>query len=312
MIFLYLFTYFSIILFIVMVVAKIFKYANTPVHVRWELYPIAHEPDRNKYGGSHYEEEGFWKHKAKKDHLAELWAMFEEIIFLKGVYLHNRKLWYFSFPFHLGLYLITTTFLLILLTVVLNLFSIISLSNLNTNADYFFHYITVLFGYAGLVLTFLGCIGLIIQRATDKKFKFYNTPMDYINLFFILILVISVVVTLIFSNSSLFLSKEFVKNLITFNWVDIKDVLFILNIVLISVFLLYFPITRMMHLFAKYFTYHDVRWEDEQNIKGSKLEKRVKEALNFGVSWSAPHMKTGKTWAEVATNFPTEIKNEKK
>jgi nitrate reductase gamma subunit len=121
-----------------------------------------------------------------------------------------------------------------------------------------------------------------------------------------------VAVTLVFSNSSLFLSKEFVKNLITFNWVDIKDVLFILNIVLISVFLLYFPITRMMHLFAKYFTYHDVRWEDEQNIKGSKLEKRVKEALNFGVSWSAPHMKTGKTWAEVATNFPTEIKNEKK
>ena len=308
MIFLYLFTYFSIILFIVMVVAKIFKYANTPVHVRWELYPIAHEPDRNKYGGSHYEEEGFWKHKAKKDHLAELWAMFEEIIFLKGVYLHNRKLWYFSFPFHLGLYLITTTFLLILLTVVLNLFSIISLSNLNTNADYFFHYITVLFGYAGLVLTFLGCIGLIIQRATDKKFKFYNTPMDYINLFFILILVISVVVTLIFSNSSLFLSKEFVKNLITFNWVDIKDVLFILNIVLISVFLLYFPITRMMHLFAKYFTYHDVRWEDEQNIKGSKLEKRVKEALNFGVSWSAPHIQTGKTWAEVATTLPQEEK----
>jgi hypothetical protein len=68
----------------------------------------------------------------------------------------------------------------------------------------------------------------------------------------------------------------------------------------------------MMHLFAKYFTYHDVRWEDEQNVKGSKLEKKVKEALNFGVSWSAPHMKTGKTWAEVATNFPPEIKNEKR
>jgi nitrate reductase gamma subunit len=311
MIIIYLLTYFAILLFVVMVISKIFKYANTPVHVRWELYPVAHEPKRNKYGGSHYEEEEFWKHKAKKNHLAELWAMFEEIVFLKGVFLHNKKLWYFSFPFHLGLYLITTTFLLIVLSVILNLFSIINISDIQNTADYIFHYITVLFVYAGLILTFVGCIGLLFQRATDKKFKFYNTPMDYINLLFILVLVISISITLIFSNSSLILSKEFVKNLITFNWVEINNGLFILNVILISLFLLYFPITRMMHLFAKYFTYHDVRWEDEQNVKGSKLEKKVKEALNFGVSWSAPHMKTGKTWAEIATNFPPEIKNEK-
>jgi len=60
----------------------------------------------------------------------------------------------------------------------------------------------------------------------------------------------------------------------------------------------------MMHLFAKYFLYHNVRWEDEPNVKGGKLEKKVKEALNFGVSWSAPHIQAGKTWAEVATTLP--------
>ena len=255
MIILYLFTYFAILLFIVMVISKIFKYANTPVHVRWELYPVAHEPKRNKYGGSHYEEESFWKHKAKKDHIAELWAMFEEIIFLKGVYVHNKKLWYFSFPFHLGLYLITGTFLLLILSVILNLFSVISLSSPITTADYFFHNLTILFGYAGLILTFIGSIGLIIQRATDKKFKFYNTPMDFINLAFILVLVVSISITLIFSSSSMLLSKEFIKNLLTFNFVEIQDSLFVLNVILISLFLLYFPITRMMHLFAKYFTY---------------------------------------------------------
>jgi len=308
MIFLYLFTYFSLIVFIVLVVSKIIKYASAPVHVRWELYPVAHEPDRNKYGGSHYEETGFWKHHAKKDHLAELWAMFEEIIFLKGVYVHNKKLWFFSFPFHLGLYLITGTFILIVLSVILNLFSVINLKDLNNTADYFFHYLTILFGYAGLILTFAGSIGLIIQRATDKKFKFYNTPMDFINLFFILVLIIGISISILLSSSTLLLSKEFVKNLITFNWVDIPNHLFILNVILISLFLLYFPITRMMHLFAKYFTYHDVRWEDEQNVKGSKLEKKVKDALNFGVSWSAPHIQTGKTWAEVATTFPQEEK----
>jgi nitrate reductase gamma subunit len=163
-------------------------------------------------------------------------------------------------------------------------------------------------GYAGLVLTFLGCIGLLIQRSTDKKFKFYNTPMDYLNLLFILLLVVSVSLTLINSNGSFIESKSFVKNLITFNMTEISDPLFAAHIVLISVFLLYFPMTRMMHLFAKYFTYHDVRWDDEPNKKGSKLESKIKEALNFGVSWSAPHMKTGETWAEVATTFPEEVK----
>ena len=159
-------------------------------------------------------------------------------------------------------------------------------------------------GYAGLALTFIGTIGLLIHRMTDNKFKFYNTPMEFINLFFILILVISVFLTLIFSNPSFIMSKEFVRNLLTFNFIAIPDVMFIVHIVLISLFLLYFPITRMMHLFAKYFLYHDVRWEDEPNVKGGKLEKKVKEALNFGVSWSAPHMQTGKTWAEVATTLP--------
>ena len=97
----------------------------------------------------------------------------------------------------------------------------------------------------------------------------------------------------------------------TFNFTFIPETVFTLHIILISLFLLYFPITRMMHLFAKYFTYHNVRWEDEANVKGGRLEKRIKAALNFGVSWSAPHMKTGKTWAEVATTFPPEVKNEK-
>jgi nitrate reductase gamma subunit len=305
MIFLYLFTYFSLIIFIALVASKIIKYSSAPVHVRWELYPVAHEPKKNKYGGSYYEEPEWWKNKSKKSHVAELWAMFEEIIFLKGVFIHNRKLWYFSFPFHLGLYLITTTFFLIILSVLLDLTDILIL---NSNVGFWgilLNNLINLFGYGGLLLSCLGCVGLIFHRITDKKFKFYNAPMDFINLYFILILCVVVFITLINSNSGFITSKEFVKNLITLNFMKVGDISFIIHIILLSLFFLYFPITRMMHLFAKYFTYHKVRWEDEPNVKGSKLEKKIKEALNFGVSWSAPHIQTGKTWAEVATTQPT-------
>jgi nitrate reductase gamma subunit len=304
MIILYLLTYFSILVFFLLVISKIFKYASAPIHVRWELYPVAHESKRNKYGGSYYEEAEWWKKKVKKNHIAELWAMFEEIIFLKGVFLHNKKLWIFSFPFHLGLYLVTFTTFLIFLSAILDAFSITGLTTIQGGGEKFLYTLCNITGYMGLALTFIGSIGLIIQRMTDKKFKFYNTPMDFINLFSILILVISVFLTLIISNPSFLMSKEFVRNLLTFNFIEIPDTLFVIHIVLISLFLLYFPITRMMHLFAKYFLYHNVRWEDEPNIKGGKLEKRIKEALNFGVSWSAPHIETGKTWAEVATTLP--------
>jgi nitrate reductase gamma subunit len=308
MIFLYLFTYFSAVVFIALVISKIYKYSSTPVHVRWELYPVAHEPKKNKYGGSYYEDANWWEKKIKKNHIAELLAMAEEIIFLKGVYVHNRKLWYFSFPFHLGLYLISATLSLIILSVIMDLSNVMNLNNPEGTFGIILDNLVNIFGYAGLALTCLGCIGLIFQRVTDNKFKFYNSPMDFINLYFILILGVTLLITLVNSNSGFAASKLYTKNLVTFNFASISDVPFIIHTVLLSIFFLYFPITRMMHLFAKYFTYHNVRWEDEPNVKGSKLEKKVKEALNFGVSWSAPHIQTGKTWAEVATTIPTEEK----
>ena len=311
MIILYLFTYFSILAFIALVIKKIIKYSRMPVHLRWEIYPVAHEAGRNKYGGSYYEEANWWEKKNKKNYFAELLAMLEEIFLLKGVYLHNKKLWFFSFPFHLGLYLITGTFVLITGTAVLDIASVISLSNVHNSGEIILFYLIDIFGLAGLVLTFIGCTGLIVKRMSDKKYKFYNTSIDFINLFFILILVISIFITLLFSNPSFNMSKEFIRNLLTFNFVSIPDTFFVIHIILISTFLLYFPITRMMHLFAKYFTYHNIRWEDKPNVEGSRLERRIKEALDFGVSWSAPHIKTGKTWAEVATTLPPEMKNVK-
>jgi hypothetical protein len=63
----------------------------------------------------------------------------------------------------------------------------------------------------------------------------------------------------------------------------------------------YFPFTHMTHLFGKYFTYHKVRWEDEPNFRGSKIEKAVTKALGYRQNWAAPHIKTGGTWADAAT-----------
>jgi hypothetical protein len=60
----------------------------------------------------------------------------------------------------------------------------------------------------------------------------------------------------------------------------------------------------MMHFVAKYFTYHEVRWDDEPVTAGSKLDRELKKLLNQPVTWAAPHVRADgkKTWVDIATD----------
>jgi hypothetical protein len=49
-----------------------------------------------------------------------------------------------------------------------------------------------------------------------------------------------------------------------------------------------------------------VRWDDAPVKAGSAMEARLRAALNFGVDWRAEHVRTGRTWAEVATTLPSD------
>jgi len=57
---------------------------------------------------------------------------------------------------------------------------------------------------------------------------------------------------------------------------------------------------------AKYFLYHDVRWNDTPNERGSKIEKRIASLLEEKVGWSAEHMHPGKTWGDAITEAKTD------
>ena len=74
----------------------------------------------------------------------------------------------------------------------------------------------------------------------------------------------------------------------------------------------YIPLTHMSHFFTKWFMYHDIRWSDEPNIRGGRIERRVTEALHYPVSWSAPHIRGDgrKNWVDVATSGVEEEKKE--
>lgn len=48
--------YFGLVIFLILVISKAIKIATAPVHLRWELYPVAHEKGKAHYGGSYLEE----------------------------------------------------------------------------------------------------------------------------------------------------------------------------------------------------------------------------------------------------------------
>jgi hypothetical protein len=65
----------------------------------------------------------------------------------------------------------------------------------------------------------------------------------------------------------------------------------------------------MLHPAIKFFTYHDIRWNDKPQDKkmGNSLVKLMKQP----VTWSAAHIKAdgSKNWIDLAT---TESSNDKK
>jgi hypothetical protein len=73
---------------------------------------------------------------------------------------------------------------------------------------------------------------------------------------------------------------------------------------LFSLFLIYLPFTRSTHYLTNLITYFGILWEDTPNIHGNIPREKIKQALSRPVSWSAPHIQQGKTWAEVASTLP--------
>lgn len=302
MLWIQLLVYLSILTFLLAVGARFWKYASAPIHLRWELYPVAHEAEKKAYGGSYYEELDWYKKPIKKSLVSELVAMGEEIFFLKGVYENNRSLWFVSYPFHVGLYLLVGLIGLLVVGGVAELAGISVASGSTSLIGMALFYVTILCGYVGLTLALIGTVGLLLKRSQDASLRKMTAPADYCNLLYILVLLASALVAWLFTDQTFEQTRGIAASFVTFKGLGSVSGPIVWELVLFSLFLLYMPFTRMTHFFAKYFTYHKVRWEDTPNLRGGPMEGRIQEALNFGVSWQGPHIQTGQTWAQIATS----------
>lgn len=289
-------SYVTVLIFVIALVMKVARVLSMPIHLRWELYPIPHEKAFS-YGGSYFEEVDWWKRPREKNFLNFVKFLFIEVLFVRVLYHNNRKMWYLSFPLHFGLYLVIGWLVLLFVAALL---LALGLSGEHAFILFLQGLATVL-GVVGFILAAVGCVGLIIRRATAEELQGYTAPIDYFNLIFILAVVVSGFIVWLFPDPHFLTTRGYIKSLMTFSYAGPLGPGITLHITLFSLFLIYLPFTHMSHFVMKYFLWDKVLFEDDPNVRGGAVESHVAKVLNYKQTWSAPHMHAGGTWMETAS-----------
>jgi len=274
------FVYLSLLLFIAFSVSKAVKLAKMPLHGRWELYPVPAEKDKGHYGGSYYEEVKWYEKPHQVSHLAEIVDMAKEILFIKKLFDNQRPLWWLSYSLHLGIYL--TIFWLFLLAAG-------SFVPAGGAWDLFFYGMIVYFGILSIILVLLGSFGLLLKRIFTPTLRIYTTPQEYFNLIFLGSVALTALLNWL-GNRGFENVRAFASGLLHFQPVEVSG-LFLLNLLLFGLVIIYIPLTKMSHYVGKFFSFHKVLWDNEPFLPGNEVAAKVKAGMAFKgtKSWSAPH-----------------------
>jgi len=283
----------ALAVFLIVTIYRAIALARLPVHLRWELAPIPGEKGKGKYGGSYLEEYEWWKKRRQKSFFAPLKYMAVEIFLLRAIWRHNRALWPLTLSFHTGIYLV---FAMLILSIVN---AILIITGVPTSVLDVFLVITSIVALAGYLLGGLGAISLLLKRTLDANLRPFNSTSKYFNLVFLGAVFVSGAYSwFVLPDFALSLS-QFIKGLVTLDAGVTVSFPLSLHVILASLFFLYLPWTDMIHFVAKYFTYHEIKWDDTP--KDARMEKELEGLLSQPVSWSAEHVKADgkKSWADL-------------
>lgn len=298
----YILAYAALVGCIAIIVARVVGYLKKPEHLRWEIYPVAHEdPERVSYGGSYLEKTDWWKEKQSSHTLGAIKGFLMEALFLHATYEHNRTLWLRSYPFHIGLYLVIGS---------LGLTVLCALSLLAGHVGWFFSLcggLAMICNVLGFIGVLVGSLGLIQRRLADKGLRKYTTNEQFFNLgLFAVFAALGLIMTLSSPQGFVGIGVAFFAGMLTFSPVPLPAVYALYLLISFFIFI-WVPFSFLGHAFMKYFTWHDIRWGDAPTQDSPRIQARMAANLNLPVSWKGPHVQGDgkKTWAEIATTDPT-------
>lgn len=301
----YLVIYAAVLAFLAACAWRAVRYARLPAHLRWELYPVPHEEaERVRHGGSYFETVDWWTKPNRFNLAGELKVMIPEMLFLKALREYNRKLWYRSFPFHFGLYLLAGSLAVLVAAAV---GSLVLPAGAGESAAGTLRIVYTVTGGCGVVLAMAGAAGLLHRRLTDPGLRTYTAPGDIFNLIFFLAALGVPGAAYLLRGPGAPDALALTRGLLTFDTAVSVPPLLSLGLALGALLLAYIPLTHMSHFIAKYFTYHNIRWDDLPTAKSAEIQKKFAEYLTLRPTWAADHIGAdgAKTWADVATTMPS-------
>ena len=293
---LYAVAWLAIIACVAIIVIKVMGYLKKPMHLRWEIYPVPHETEgRAAYGGSYLEKTDWYKEKPGHDVIGMLGGFLKEALLMHASMEHNRSLWVRTYPFHLGLYaLIGSLFLTILLV-------ILPVMGGFTKLLAFLAGLASIVGFAGVLF---GSVSLILRRLNVPDLKKFSMPEHYFNLvLFAVWSALGLILCLTYGVGGFTgLGILFFHGMFTFDAFPFPA-LYALYLLISCFIFVWVPYSFMGHVFMKYFTWHDIRWDDTAAQFSPKIQAKMMENLGRKPTWSADHIKGdgNKTWADIAT-----------
>lgn len=259
--------------FLVLSAMKFAKYAKYNQHSRFDLYPVPKEGEgRGEYGGSYMEEDEWWRKDRSINTVAETLDIVKEMFFIRKLFVNQKSLWFSSFLFHGGIY-------------VMMLWSILLLISAFVCPDWLAALIGIV-GVIGFAAAGIGALTLFLRRIFDQSLAQYTTPVEYFNLLLIIVVLATGAVAWLTAASPI----ETAKAVCTFNFADLPTIV-IVHLVLMGAMMLYIPASKMGHYAGKFFAFRSVMWNNEPNLAGTKVDAAVRASNEAGaqVKWGAPH-----------------------
>jgi nitrate reductase gamma subunit len=281
------FLYVALVAMLAGATAKILRFLRMPRHLRWELYPIP----RLGPAGSKYQLMDFaGRPSPGASRLAEIRFMLAEILLLRTVFEQRRQLWLGSFLLHAGLYL-SAAFLGLLV-----IEAVATGADTQTSATV----LTVATGGAAVVAGLAGTLLLLWRRWRDPGLRAISDAVSYFNLLLLAALFGSAAAAWLTSDPGFAQCRAHCASLLRGQPAAVGSAALVLPIVLLEVFLIYLPFSRMFHAAAKYFFYHQIRWEEESLRPGTALEQAFAANLGYRSTWSASHVQPAGSPAQEA------------
>lgn len=275
------------------------KYVRMPMHLRWELYPLPHEDQ--PHGGSYLEEPEWWTKSRNRPLIKDILFMVKDYLFFFQYYTRNRGYWSVLYIWHISFYLIVG------FHVVVAIGAIALIADVDVSADggvggAILHYVALVSGIGAFTIGVVGSIAMLIKRLIDPDLRAFAAPRHFFSYVFYLGVFLSGLIAWAFFDTDFAVYREFYKSVLTLGDAHVDPAL-IVHAVAFALFLFYMPYTKALHYATKLIAFFGVRWNDIPNKKGGDMEKRIQRLLGHPVGWGAPHIQTGKSWAEVATEI---------